>query len=133
MDGTSFFNSTPGRIACITGMAAAAGPGLMALVGPGPDDVPRAAVIVIACILGCAATCILSAYRFTLVTLALSCFGPLVAGFYIAGLSFVSRVGSATGWALIALALLPLATMLAAPVRLRLGEKPARTLHATRA
>jgi hypothetical protein len=133
MDGTTFFNSTPGRIACITGMIAAAGPGVMALVGPGPDDVRHAAVVVIACILGCAATSILSVYRFTLVTLALTFFGPLVAGFYIAGLSFVSRAGSVVGWALIALALLPLATMLAAPVRMRSGEKYARALQPTRA
>ena len=133
MNETNFFNSTPGRIACITGMTAAAGPGLMALVGPGPDDVPRAAVIIIACIVGCAATSILSVYRFTLVTLALIGFGPLVAGFYIAGLSFVSNAGSALGWALMALALLPLATMLAAPVRMRLGEQSARVVHPTRA
>ena len=133
MSGTDFFNSTPGRIACITGVVAAAGPGLMALTGPGPDDVSTAAGIVIACIVGCAATSILSVYRFTLATLALISFGPLVAGFYIAGLSFVSRAGTALGWAMIALALLPLATMLAAPVRMRLGEKPARALHATRA
>jgi hypothetical protein len=133
MDGTNFFNSTAGRIACITGVVAAAGPGFMALSGPGTDDVSHAAIIVIACIVGCAGTSILSVYRFTLVTLALTCIGPLVAGFYIAGLSFVSRAGTALGWALIALALLPLATMLAAPVRIRLNGRPARALRVTRA
>jgi hypothetical protein len=105
-----------------TGTIALAGPGYMALVGPGPEDISRAATIVIACILGCAATCILSAYRFTLVTLTLCFFGPMLAGFYVAGLSFVSRVGAAAGWVLMAVALLPLATMLAAPAHIEIRK-----------
>jgi hypothetical protein len=117
MNGREFFVSAPGRIACGTGFVALAGPAVMALSGPGPNDVPHAACIVIACILGCAATCLLSVYRFLLVSLAIAFFAPLTAGFYVAGLSFVASLGATFGWALLALALLPLATMIAAPFR----------------
>jgi hypothetical protein len=117
MNSRDFFVSAPGRIACVTGFVAFAGPGAMALAGPSPNDVRYAASVVIACILGCAAICILSVYRFMLATLVVGFFGPLVAGFYIAGLSFVATLGATLGWTLVAFALLPLATMIVAPFR----------------
>jgi hypothetical protein len=117
MTDTHFFVSIPGRILCATGIVALAGPGAMALAGPGPSDVTYVACIIIACIVGCAATCMLSIYRFARVSLAIGFFGPLVAGFYVAGLSLVSHAGATVGWALSLLALLPLATVVAAPLR----------------
>jgi hypothetical protein len=117
MNGREFFVSTPGRIACVTGLVALAAPGAMAVSGPGPNDVRHAACIVIACILGCAATGLLSVYRFMPVSLAIAFFAPLIAAFYVAGLSFVASLGATLGWALLALALLPMATMIAAPFR----------------
>jgi len=117
MNGRDFFVSTPGRIACVTGVVAFAGPGAMALSGPSPNDVSYSACIVIACILGLASTCMLSVYRFVTVSLVIGFFAPLIAGFYVAGLSMVSTAGTSVGGVLVALALLPFATMVAAPFR----------------
>jgi hypothetical protein len=117
MSGRNFFVSVPGRVICATGIVALAGPGAMALSGPGPNDVSYGACIVIACILGLAATALLSAYRFLTVSLSIGFFAPLVAGFYVAGLSLVSTAGTLVGWGLVALSLLPLATVIVAPFR----------------
>jgi hypothetical protein len=59
----------------------------------------------------------LSVYRFVTVSLLIGFFAPLIAGFYVAGLSMVSSAGSTVGIVLVALALLPLATVIAAPFR----------------
>lgn len=117
MNGRDFFVSAPGRIACATGFVALAGPGAMALAGPDPNDIRYAAGILIVCILGCAATCMLSIERFWPVTLIIGFFGPLVAGFYVAGLSLVANLGATLGWTLLAGALLPVATVIVAPFR----------------
>jgi ribose/xylose/arabinose/galactoside ABC-type transport system permease subunit len=130
MSGRDFFVSAPGRIACATGFLAFAGPGAMALSGPSPNDVPYAAGIIIACILGLAATCMLSVYRFLSVSLAIGFFAPLIAGFYVAGLSLVSGAGTTVGWVLTVIALLPLATGIAAPFRSAGGEKASVREHA---
>jgi hypothetical protein len=117
MSGRDFFVSAPGRIACATGVIALAGPGAMAFAGPSHNDASYSAMIIIACILGVASTCMLSVYRFTWIALSLMLGVPLVAGFYIAGLSFVSAAGAGVGSALMILALLPLATVIAAPFK----------------
>ncbi len=133
MNGKDFFVSAPGRIACATGFIALGGPGVMALAGPSPNDVSYAACIVIACIVGCAATCMLSVYRFLPVTLAVGFFGPLVAGFYVAGLSLVASAGPLVACALLALALLPLATVIVAPFKSRGGSTRASDGHGSQA
>lgn len=117
MSGKEFFVSGSGRIACVTGFVALAAPGAMALAGPSPRDVAYSACVLMACILGCMATAILASHRFMVVTLAIAFFAPLIGGFYVAALSFAATLGASLGWALTALALLPLATMIAAPFR----------------
>jgi hypothetical protein len=59
----------------------------------------------------------LSIERFWPVTLIIGFFGPLVAGFYVAGLSIVASLGATLGWTLFACALLPVATVIVAPFR----------------
>lgn len=124
MSDTEFFVSSPGRIACVTGFVALAAPGAMALAGPSPNDVAYGACVLMACTLGCMATAILASHRFMAVTLAIAFFTPLIGGFYVAAMSFVATLGASVGWTLTALALLPLATMFAAPFRSREGLRP---------
>ena len=117
MNGREFFVSAPGRLACATGFVALAGPGAMALSGPSPSDVAYAACILIVCILGLIATAVLSVERFTVMALAIAFFAPLIAGFYVAGLSVFSAAGTLAGWAAVTFALLPLATLIMAVYR----------------
>jgi hypothetical protein len=117
MNGKEFFVSAPGRVACFTGVVALAGPGAMALSGSSPKDVSHVACILIVCILGLIATAVLSVYRFPMVSLAILFFGPLIGGVYAAGLLEVAGTGTFAGWVLVALALLPLATVIVAPFR----------------
>jgi hypothetical protein len=125
MQTKAFFASAPGRIVCVTAFVALLGPGAMALAGPSPRDVSYSAGLVILCIIGFSAACMLSVYQYVLAALAISFFGTLIAGPYVAALSVVARTGALFGWLLTGLALLPLATTIVASFHSGTGSSAA--------
>jgi hypothetical protein len=124
MSGREFFSSTPGRLACATGAFAFGAPAAMAFAGPSAHDIQYSVGILVLCTVASIAAAVLSVPRFPLVALAYGALVPFVAWFYVAGLTFMSQAGTGVGLVLGALALLPIATAVAAPLRPSVAREP---------
>lgn len=135
MSAREFFVSSPGRLSCLTGTFAFAAPGILAIGGPAAGTLNVASCILTATIVGCIASAVLSVEKFPLISLAYGLLMPFAAFFYVALLFAAPSLGGLVGGLLIAAGLLPLATLIAAPLRssgaAAAGRAPASPTHTT--
>lgn len=104
-----FWSSAGGRVFLAILGVALAGPGVLALLGPGPYTTPILSVVMLLCMAGSIfAVGLSSADDFHREAIGMIIFLPLVGGFYLAGLHLAADLGVVAGVLLVLLGLVSL-------------------------